>query len=268
MSRHANKAPSYGTAAKDTLSKKEGAHSTVYLNNKDTYMGEWRDNLRDGKGTQYYHKTKITYMGEWKNNVRHGFGTLSAPEASKTETNKYHSSSKNKPAVIQKLRKIYTGSWDCDHKHGLGTHFFADDSVYEGHWIKGMRQGWGRMTFADKSVYEGEWHHDVRHGQGILLLCKPSTNPVNGDRYEGMWFDDEKEGPGKFIYLAKRQSYSGEWSRGQPRCGMIQNLTGIPGCPGTLFDIPHLGLENPQKILDAERAILHDLRAQRLVGAE
>jgi hypothetical protein len=83
-----------------------------------------------------------------------------------------------------------------------------------------------------------------------------------------MWFDDQKEGPGKFIYLSKRQCYTGEWSQGQPRCGTIHNLTSIPGHTGTLYPIPPLGLEDPQKVLDTERAFLHEARAKRLVGAE
>jgi hypothetical protein len=80
-----------------------------------------------------------------------------------------------------------------------------------------------------------------------------------------MWFDDEKEGPGKFIYLTKRQCYTGEWSRGQPRCGTIENLTSIPGYPGCKYDMPPIGLENPQKVLDIEREILHGDRSRRLV---
>ena len=229
-------------------------------------------------------------MGEWKADKRHGYGTLSVPEdksAKGSLKNSIFATESPAPSTkhgdnsdAKRLRKIYTGSWVNDFRHGMGTYFYTDGGVYEGNWVQDMRQGWGRMTYEDGSVYEGEWHHEMRHGQGILLLSKKTSYSVhflipfllqlrfleNGDRYEGMWFDDEKEGPGKFVYLTKRQCYTGEWSRNQPRCGTISNLTSIPGYSGTLYPIPPIGLEDPKKILDTQRDLLHADRAKRLVG--
>jgi hypothetical protein len=233
---------------KDMLSQKNGAHGTVYLINGDRYSGEWKDNLRHGKGTHFYKKTGQKYLGEWQNDKREGYGTLSIPDA--TLGNK---------VSTEKLVKVYTGGWKNDSKHGHGTYFYPDGSIYEGNWSQNMRQGWGRQTYADGSVYEGEWHHESRHGQGVLLL-------KNGDRYEGMWFDNEKEGPGTFVYLKKRQCYKGEWIKGQPRCGTLENLSSLPGYPGTLYPIPLLELENPQAVLDSQRDAIYEERAIRLVG--
>jgi hypothetical protein len=92
-----------------------------------------------------------------------------------------------------------------------------------------MKEGWGEMQYADGSIYQGEFHLEKRHGQGILLL-------PNGDRYEGVWFNDQKEGPGKFIYRQKRQIYEGEWSLGMPKCGTLKDLPPIAG-KKTLIDI-------------------------------
>ena len=47
---------------------------------------------------------------------------------------------------------------------------------------------------------------------------------VNGNRYEGMWFNDLKEGPGKFIYKDQRRCYQGEWSMDQPKCGTMVDM--------------------------------------------
>ncbi|KAI8899635.1 hypothetical protein BC833DRAFT_584970 [Globomyces pollinis-pini] len=252
---------------KDRLSQKNGTHSTIYLINGDRYIGEWRDNKRHGKGTHYYKSSGHTYMGEWQNDLRHGYGIFSIPEKAQQKTSKKESMfSKTEPtkmanAETQKLRKVYTGLWMNDVRHGTGTYFYPDSSVYEGSWVNDMRQGWGKMTYADGSIYEGEWHHETRHGQGTLLL-------KNGDRYEGMWFDNEKEGPGKFIYLTKRQCYKGEWSKGQPRCGTIQNLSNLAGYPGTIYPIPPIQLEDPQKVLDGEKELIYQSRAKRLVGGE
>ena len=47
---------------------------------------------------------------------------------------------------------------------------------------------------------------------------------VNGNRYEGMWFNDLKEGPGKFIYKEQRRCYQGEWRLDLPKCGTLVDM--------------------------------------------
>ncbi|KAJ3325550.1 hypothetical protein HDV06_003320 [Boothiomyces sp. JEL0866] len=251
--------------AKDKLSQKNGTHSTIYLINGDRYIGEWKDNLRHGKGTHFYKSSGYQYMGEWQFDKRHGYGILSVPEDTVEKKGDNSQSSllqvpekANQNREDLKLRKVYTGLWQNDARHGTGTYFYSDGSVYQGMWSNDMRQGWGRMDYKDGSIYEGEWHHEMRHGQGILLL-------PNGDRYEGMWFDDEKEGPGKFIYLKKRQVYKGEWSKGQPRCGTIQNLPSHGDYHGPKYQMPVLELQDPNRILELERDIIYQARAKRLV---
>ena len=39
------------------------------------YVGEWRDNRRDGYGTNTFPNGE-TYVGEWKDDKRNGQGTL------------------------------------------------------------------------------------------------------------------------------------------------------------------------------------------------
>ncbi len=46
---------------------------------------------------------------------------------------------------------------------------------------------------------------------------------ANQDRYEGMWFNDKKEGPGRFFYKSKKQVYEGEWNQGVAKCGTLHS---------------------------------------------
>jgi hypothetical protein len=62
----------------------------------------------------------------------------------------------------------------------------------------------------------------------------------NGDRYEGMWYNDKKEGPGKFVYRQKRQILEGEWADGLPRCGTLKDLPPIAGSISKKFLIPQV----------------------------
>ena len=41
--------------------------------NGEVYIGNWNENIRDGKGKYCYLDGSI-YEGEWKNGVYHGFG--------------------------------------------------------------------------------------------------------------------------------------------------------------------------------------------------
>jgi hypothetical protein len=81
-----------------------------------------------------------------------------------------------------------------------------------------------------------------------------------------MWFNDEKEGPGKFIYLSKRQSYEGEWVGGKPRCGTIKSLINIRDDGAIQTRFPILQVENPNRILEIERDHIYEERVKRLVG--
>ena len=61
-----------------------------------------------------------------------------------------------------------------------------------------MRHGMGKMFYAPRegiteASYNGSWAGGKRSGLGILTMA-------NGDRYEGHWLDDKKEGPGRYFY--------------------------------------------------------------------
>ena len=56
-------------------------------------------------------------------------------------------------------------------------------------------------------------HTPYRSGLGVLTF-------VNGDRYEGHWLADKKEGPGRHFYSATRKVYTGEWVDDVAKCGV------------------------------------------------
>ncbi len=80
-----------------------------------------------------------------------------------------------------------------------------------------------------------------------------------------MWFNDLKEGPGKFVYRSKRQIYEGEWAEGMPRCGALRDLPPLPGKSPRQYPIPSIGLELPQRVIDTEKAAIFEQRTQRMM---
>ncbi|XP_065664162.1 MORN repeat-containing protein 3 isoform X3 [Hydra vulgaris] len=208
----------------DLMAQKTGLHHTVYLANGDKYTGEWKNNLRHGKGTQYWQKTGAFYDGDWENDMRHGHGTFSLPFQN------------------NKLQKVYEGGWSIDKKHGYGTYFYGPESYYEGEWYKGLRSGWGRMYYPDKTVYEGEWKNDMRNGMGMLRLA-------NENRYEGEWKNDKKHGDGKFYHLDRGHLFIGTWVEGICKCGTMEDFNRENAVQQTRYLIPQLKLKNADDVL-------------------
>lgn len=173
------------------LANKEGSRRTVYYTKRlpestngyarvQQYLGEWKDNKWEGKGT-LEKADGSRYVGTWVAGKRHGTGTLW---------------NRNKDGS---LRKVYTGQWANDLQQGRGVYNYPSGDTYNGDWKSGLRHGVGILQEKDRSVYEGEWFADKPHGFGVL-------DYPNGDHFEGAWVDGLKEGQGVHFYfsMAKR----------------------------------------------------------------
>ena len=45
---NSEKEKSFGSAAREVLSQKNGSHATFYYTNGDQYLGEWKSGCREG----------------------------------------------------------------------------------------------------------------------------------------------------------------------------------------------------------------------------
>lgn len=197
------------------------------------YIGDWRDNNKEGFGIQFY-KNGDKYEGMWAFDKRHGQGTYWKNEGSK-------------------LRREYTGDWYEDKKHGRGTFFYKNGDRYDGYWVNGLPQGEGRMIYASENIYEGQWHEGKRNGYGVLTKR-------NGDHFEGHWVNDQREGQGSYFYHEKNKLFVGEWVNDQPKTGVYTEVDDDenprqPRKPNFLDEyklppIPQLKLVDPTKILE------------------
>jgi hypothetical protein len=87
------------------------------------YEGEWKNNLKHGKGTLTYNVIndrciseliKCSYVGEWKNDFRDGKGISIDKEGR------------------------YVGEWKLNQKHGIGALITYYGVHYEGEWKDGL----------------------------------------------------------------------------------------------------------------------------------
>lgn len=169
----------------ERISRINGWRHAIVSIGKDTYKGQWKDNIKCGKG-QYLTRSFRLYEGDWDRNYRHGFGVFARQDEKKV------------------FRMIYRGDWKNGKYSGEGRLFYEDGSVYEGFFRNGKRHGFGKMWFADGAYYEGDWIKDKKHGKGMFVY-------VNGNRFEGEFKDDMKWGKGRFYHLDSGQLQEGVW---------------------------------------------------------
>ncbi|KAK7934012.1 hypothetical protein WMY93_004908 [Mugilogobius chulae] len=208
----------------EKTTEKTGLRHTVYSASGNEYTGEWKDNVKHGKGTQVWKKTDAIYDGEWKCGRLNGHGTYSVLNP---QTSKY-------------TRK-YCGEWRNGKKHGFGTFMYKSSSVYEGEWSEDSRCGWGRMCFANGDVYEGEWTKDQTHGNGILRYA-------NGNWYEGVWKEGKKEGNGKSFNCERGTLYEGVWLDGTATRGTLSDFGRDQAPRPPKYPIPELQLKEKQVV--------------------
>eukprot|EP01054_Gregarina_sp_Poly1_P003455 Gregarina_sp_Poly_1__3454@NODE_1_length_32023_cov_193_025347_g0_i0_p2_GENE_NODE_1_length_32023_cov_193_025347_g0_i0NODE_1_length_32023_cov_193_025347_g0_i0_p2_ORF_typecomplete_len3260_score441_33MORN/PF02493_20/2_5e02MORN/PF02493_20/0_011MORN/PF02493_20/9_5MORN/PF02493_20/6_7e02MORN/PF02493_20/1_9e03MORN/PF02493_20/6_6MORN/PF02493_20/0_94MORN/PF02493_20/9_4e03MORN/PF02493_20/3_3e06MORN/PF02493_20/3_5MORN/PF02493_20/1_9e02MORN/PF02493_20/0_0024MORN/PF02493_20/0_00027MORN/PF02493_20/0_024C2/PF0016 len=142
---------------------KEGKkHGQGKLTKKDgsvVYIGQFKDNMPDGRCARYFLTDKTIYCGNMANGVRQGMGELYAA-----------ADPSGKPGKL-----MYEGLWSNDVPHGRGT-LYAKDGEYDGEWKHGRRHGKGRFVYREhplangkQRVYEGDWANDVPDGIGKYL---------------------------------------------------------------------------------------------------
>ena len=155
-----------------------------------TYEGEFKDDLRNGKGIVKLADNTVNYSGMWKNNLNNGFGM----------------------AIFEESK--YIGNWKNGEIKGEGKYIF-EVATFIGTW-ENSTTGYGTIQYTNGDFYEGEWVDYKKHGKGTIQY-------ITKDLYEGEWKDDEKSGNGKMTF-ASGVVYDGRWLYNQPFVNADGNL--------------------------------------------
>lgn len=73
--------------------------------------------------------------------------------------------------------------------------------------------------------------------------------------------NDQKEGPGKYIYLLKKQLYEGEWHKGIPSCGILLQFPNLE----QLHPFPRNELKDFKSVLDEAKQDIQSLREREVL---
>lgn len=163
----------------------------VLMANGDIYMGDFKNNLRQGIGICYYFNG-TEYKGTWQGDKQHGNGVLTYSDGTirngvwsenvyqgpteKGITIKPGGPQPPAPMVNEKSEGCQSGN--C--QNGTGTYIFPNGSIYKGGFQNGRPNGLGKISFAEGDVYEGEIKNGNMHGKGMMISA-------NGNRVQGIW---------------------------------------------------------------------------------
>nr|XP_033778482.1 MORN repeat-containing protein 1 [Geotrypetes seraphini] len=188
------------------------------------YVGELKQQLRDGYGLYIYPNSFFRYEGEWKQGKKHGNGKLLFKDGSY-----YEGEFKNGEILGDGVRywaasgNIYSGQFYCGELHGYGVMKYKDGGRYEGEFCYGLREGHGLLVDKKGQRYQGSFYKNKKHGEGKM-------NFKNGDQYEGHWVMDQRKGHG-ILLCSDGSVYEGQWS------GDVFSGQGtIIHCSGVVYD--------------------------------
>lgn len=188
----------------------------VMITNGDIYMGDFKNNLRQGVGICYFFNG-TEYKGSWQSDKQHGYGVLTYPDGTSRKgnwNNNYYVGSEvtersPKPdspkGPVQGGNGKIEGCRSGDCQNGKGTYLFANGDLYTGDFQNGFPNGFGKIAYADGDNYEGEIEKGHLHGKGIMISA-------NGNKVQGYWekgkYIKSAEVNAKPVQVAEKAGYS------------------------------------------------------------
>ena len=110
------------------------------------YIGEFRNDLRHGKGILYFYNKELLFVGcDFEGDKFEGTGALVDPEF-----------------------EYYIGEWKDNLITGKGILYYKDRSKYQGDFFENKIKGYGKIIWEDGEYYIGEWKNGLKHGKGIM----------------------------------------------------------------------------------------------------
>jgi hypothetical protein len=188
------------------ICKYDGRLTMMFTEGK-YYVGDNREMAQFGYCSILYNDNTF-YSGTWENFKFQGHGKLT-----------YHN------------KNWYEGNFENGMYQGLGEDFTPHCS-YTGYFVAGKKNGKGKAIFSSGDTYEGEWKDDVMHGKGVYISKKDNYHydgefswgkksglgemkiihsNENIDIYTGTFFDDKKDGKGKYVHHESGFVYEGNF---------------------------------------------------------
>lgn len=162
--------------------------------NKTVYVGTLLNGERHGFGWRTYFNSELIYEGEYKLNLKCGKGKLFSPSRKMwVFEGLWDRDMKNGQGEMWRERVSYFGNWVDDKMSGKGKMKWIDGQEYEGLFSNDYRNGEGIMYYANGDSYSGFFKNGRPDGKGTYRWA-------NGEFYEGTWSEGRMEGDGQIHY--------------------------------------------------------------------
>eukprot|EP01117_Protostelium_nocturnum_P014190 TRINITY_DN5374_c0_g1_i3.p1 TRINITY_DN5374_c0_g1~~TRINITY_DN5374_c0_g1_i3.p1 ORF type:complete len:305 (+),score=44.12 TRINITY_DN5374_c0_g1_i3:89-1003(+) len=147
------------------------------------YVGHWKKGAKEGCGTLTHIQPsgKSTYSGEWKNDVRHGRGIFVWPNGDRYEglwkkglqwgkgVYTWSKGCSEEERIGSQHQNRYIGEWKESKRHGRGTTEYAHGGKFVGNFKDDERSGIGTFHWPEGGTYHGIWKKGGRVGCGIYI---------------------------------------------------------------------------------------------------
>jgi len=109
------------------------------LDKKITYKGNFQNGLKSGRGTEWDRENSV-YVGQWRNNRRNGTGV----QAFRVEDWKEDKYTEN---WLSRNAENFQGTFRNDNFDGTGTYRWPDGVTYTGGWAANKKHGRGYFLY-------------------------------------------------------------------------------------------------------------------------
>jgi len=232
MKKNTNKYKKLKKSKKTRKTYHGGTKKPILYPNNDVYQGDTiivgGKEVRQGKGFMVYRNVDgndeegseyyaRTYLGDWLNDERHGKGIMNYKP--------------NDDNYLRYTGDWVNGKKEGKGKLEFGSDFAHIDATYDGDWSDNFQVGKGKLTWQNRDVYEGDF--DVYEDEEYGMIGGPQgegtieygPNDFGYDNYFGEWKNGKKDGTGEMTFTDGR-IYEGEWDEDEPRCSRNTYLQG------------------------------------------
>lgn len=180
--------------------------NTILEEDGKVYMGSIQNGAFIGN-LLYLDNLGGSYIGESLNLEMHGFGCYQASKIQKIGTR--NRAQLEGFSVVSDSKK---GTLDCGWYldgvlDGCGVQL-SESSSFIGEFKAGKRQGIGLNANSYTEYYLGVWNQGMREDFGVWAMG-------SGDRFEGNFKNNKKNGIGRFVHLSEKAIYIGEFKDGK-----------------------------------------------------
>jgi hypothetical protein len=181
----------WGGKAQGHVNTKAQADAQLSTLNGAVYIGDFKDDLRDGLGI--FRCAHYEYVGTWSRGMKNGWGVMLSPNEEEYTGEFVDGWMEGIGRLINyRTGDVYEGCFERNKYHGLGKFVKKNGDTYLGYSEKGYAHGLGILKVFTGECYRGYFDRNFRHGQGVAKYA-------NGSKYAGNWYRGVPDGFGLYI---------------------------------------------------------------------